>query len=563
MGLRGKTVLYLGLLIFLSLTTLGVYIYWQGQKIVEKSTLDLINKEMAEKGHTLRKNSALVGMVIVAFSLIPIIGFVSRYLIRPILRLSEVAQRMIKGDFAARVDEESGKDEFKILYHAFNAAADFQQNAREKLEKEIAAQTAELTSLNIGLNTRAQQQAAVAELGQDGLAGRDLHWLMEKAVIRIAEILDVEYSKVLELLPDGDGLLLVAGVGWKEGCVGSTTIPVRDKSQAGYTLISDATVIVEDLRTETRFSGPPLLTEHGVVSGMSVIIHGKERPYGVLGAHTTRRRVFTQDDIYFFQAMANILSVAMERKQAGERLHRLNYELEQANRHKSDFLTNMSHELRTPLTAIIGFSELFKDGLVGELTSKQKEYLTDIFTSGHHLLSLINEILDLSKIEAGAVALNLEKMNIPLLLENSFVMVQEKALAYNITLDLKVEGIDQAYVDERKFKQIVYNLLSNAVEFTPDGGKVGIICRPEDEYIYLEIWDTGIGITEKDMKKLFRPFSQLDYSPARKHEGTGLGLAIVKNLVELHGGYVEVKSEAGKGSRFIVRLPYRKEVVGA
>ncbi|MBI3780407.1 MAG: PAS domain S-box protein, partial [candidate division NC10 bacterium] len=180
------------------------------------------------------------------------------------------------------------------------------------------------------LNVHARQQAAVAALGQRALARTDLSILMNDAVALVAHTLDVEFCKVLELLPDGTALLLRAGVGWKDGSVGSATVGAGTDSQAGYTLLSNEPVIVEDLRTEPRFSGPPLLRDHGVVSGMSVIIPGADRPFGVLGAHTTRRRTFTTDESHFLQAVANVLATAVERKRAEEALREMNVALAHA-----------------------------------------------------------------------------------------------------------------------------------------------------------------------------------------------------------------------------------------
>jgi PAS domain S-box-containing protein len=177
------------------------------------------------------------------------------------------------------------------------------------------------------LKARARQQAVVAELGQRALAATDLPTLMNEAVVLVAQTLELEYCKVLELLPNGNALLLRAGVGWEDGCVGHATVSAGSQSQAGYTLLSDEPVIVEDLRTETRFSGPPLLRDHGVVSGMSVIIPGGDRPFGVLGAHTTRRRTFTNDDIHFLQAVANVLASAIDRTWVEEALREMNMAL--------------------------------------------------------------------------------------------------------------------------------------------------------------------------------------------------------------------------------------------
>ncbi len=249
-----------------------------------------------------------------------------------------------------------------------------------------------------------------------------------------------------------------------------------------------------------------------------------------------------------------------QRKEFEQKLKKHATEIEIANKSKSYFLANMSHELRTPLNAIIGFSELLKDEMVGSITPKQKSFINDIFSSGKHLLSLLNDILDISKIEAGKMTLDIEKIDIPLLFESSLSIVKEKAFAHNIRLNLDIkEGVDQIYVDTRKLKQIIYNLLSNAVRFTADGGIVFIKVKKVSDLLEFSVEDTGIGISKENIENLFQPFEQLDNSINKKYEGTGLGLSLVKRLVKLHGGSVEVKSELGKGSCFTVRIPYRIE----
>jgi PAS domain S-box-containing protein len=271
-----------------------------------------------------------------------------------------------------------------------------------------------------------------------------------------------------------------------------------------------------------------------------------------------------------------------ERKRWEHTLQEKNGELERASRMKSEFLATMSHELRTPLNAIIGFSEALKDGLVGDISASQHEYISDIFTSGQHLLSLINDILDLSKVEAGMMALELEPVDINTLLSNSLSIVKEKAAAHNITLEVDLEddlGVPQ--LDMRKTKQIVYNLLSNAVKFSLPGARVDLRARrvgrasvgrmPGDwpmqgfeladneyeDFLEIGVSDSGIGISTANMGKLFQAFSQIDSSLAREYEGTGLGLAMVKQLTELHGGTVAVASAEGLGACFTAWLPLR------
>lgn len=249
-----------------------------------------------------------------------------------------------------------------------------------------------------------------------------------------------------------------------------------------------------------------------------------------------------------------------QRKEFEQKLKKHATEIEIANKSKSYFLANMSHELRTPLNAIIGFSELLKDEMVGSITHKQKSFINDIFSSGKHLLSLLNDILDLSKIEAGKMTLDLEKTDIPLLFESSLSIVKERALRHNIKLNLDIKkDVRQIYVDTRKLKQVIYNLLSNAVKFTPDGGIVFIKVKKVSDLLEFSVEDTGVGISKENIENLFQPFEQLDSSINKKYEGTGLGLSLVKRLVILHGGSVEAKSELGKGSCFTVRIPYRIE----
>jgi PAS domain S-box-containing protein len=265
-----------------------------------------------------------------------------------------------------------------------------------------------------------------------------------------------------------------------------------------------------------------------------------------------------------------------------QRLQLKNLELEEASRMKSEFLANMSHELRTPLNAIIGFSEVLVDGLLGEMTDQQRGFIGDIFSSGKHLLSLINDILDLSKVEAGKMTLDLEPVQVSSMFANSLSIIREKAAARNIRLVMDApKELGSIRSDARKVKQIVYNLLSNAVKFTPDKGEVTLkatrVSREEvgqlsdvsmgrsfplgdnefTDFLKISVTDSGIGISPEGLERLYKPFSQIDSGLARKFEGTGLGLAMVKLLADLHGGAVAVESEVGKGSCFTVWLPFR------
>jgi signal transduction histidine kinase len=275
---------------------------------------------------------------------------------------------------------------------------------------------------------------------------------------------------------------------------------------------------------------------------------------------------FSDKEIDLLKTFADQAVIAIQNARLFHALEDKSRQLEAANRHKSEFLANMSHELRTPLNAIIGFSEVLAEQMFGEVNQKQMEYLQDIHSSGQHLLSLINDVLDLSKIEAGKMELDLSCFDLGLLLEHSATLVRERAQRHGLTLDLEVgDGLAEWVADARKVKQVVVNLLSNAVKFTPNGGRVSVRARHRNgvdgragEWAEVSVSDTGVGIAPEDRALVFEEFRQAGGDVLRKAEGTGLGLALVKRFVELHGGTVSLDSEPGRGSTFRFVLPQRE-----
>lgn len=242
-----------------------------------------------------------------------------------------------------------------------------------------------------------------------------------------------------------------------------------------------------------------------------------------------------------------------------EELGSLYAQLEAANRHKSEFLANMSHELRTPLNAVIGFSEILLQRMFGEMNEKQEEYLRDIRESGAHLLALINDILDLSKIEAGRMELEVADFDLPQTVSNALILVRERAMHRELTLNVTIgDGVATVRGDERKIKQVLLNLLSNAIKFTPEGGRITVHATAGTGCVQVSVTDTGIGIAPEDQGVIFEEFRQVG-SSAAKQEGTGLGLALCRKFIELHGGTIWVSSEAGKGSAFTFALPVARE----
>jgi signal transduction histidine kinase len=276
--------------------------------------------------------------------------------------------------------------------------------------------------------------------------------------------------------------------------------------------------------------------------------------------------------------MVSALSYAQERnRQLLDELKQLNEELEQrvqqrtaelviakdqtelANRAKSDFVANLSHELRTPLTSIVGFAEALQEKYFGDLNEKQVDYIRYIQDNSQHMLSLINEIVDLEKIETGKTEIKISNVKIKILLKKSMSMIEEKAAEHHITLDCELAPeIDDLEVraDELKLQQVVINLLSNAVMFTPDGGHITVRAKLEDKQLMVEVVDTGIGIAPENQKKVFEDFFQVKSDIKDKTPGLGLGLGLCRRLVEMHGGKIWVESEGeGKGSRFIFTIP--------
>jgi len=267
---------------------------------------------------------------------------------------------------------------------------------------------------------------------------------------------------------------------------------------------------------------------------------------------------FSDKELTLLKTFADQAVIAIQNARLFNEIQAKSRELEMANKHKSEFLANMSHELRTPLNAIIGFSEVLSEQMFGEVNDKQLEYLRDIHTSGHHLLTLINDILDLSKIEAGRMELDLASTSLPMLLDNCMTLVRERASRQGLVLVLDVEeDVGDWVADVRKLKQIVINLLSNAVKFTPAGGRVTLRARRLEHAVEIAVVDTGVGIAKDQQALVFEEFRQAGGDYLRKSEGTGLGLALAKRFVELHGGAMRVESEPGRGSTFAFILPER------
>jgi len=268
---------------------------------------------------------------------------------------------------------------------------------------------------------------------------------------------------------------------------------------------------------------------------------------------------FSDKDIALLKTFADQAVIAIQNARLFREIQDKSRQLEIANQHKSEFLANMSHELRTPLNAIIGFSEVLLERLFGDLNEKQDDYLKDIHSSGRHLLNLINDILDLSKVEAGRMELDLSTFDLPTAIANAMTLIRERAQNHGIAMAQDVAPeLGDIVADERKFKQILLNLLSNAVKFTPDGGRIEVKARGTGDNLVVAVHDTGIGIAPEDQEAVFEEFRQVGRNYTSKQEGTGLGLALTRRFVELHGGQINVASKPGEGSTFTFTLPLKR-----
>ena len=409
----------------------------------------------------------------------------------------------------------------------------------------------------------------------------DLSEILNRAVDEVRQIIQAERVLVYQVFPDGVGKAVAESVvdPWKRML--NFTFPAEALSQ-NYSENYDPNN--RDLCLDSMMQ---FMQEYQIRAKLVVPIIQQENQqlWGWLIAHQcSQSRRWESWEITLLQQLAGQLAVAIdqsnlycqlqvelnERKQAeadlyeaNERLRIVNAELARATRLKDEFLANMSHELRTPLNAILGLSEGLLKEIFGSLNEKQKKYVSIIDRSGRHLLDLINDILDLAKIEAGKFELQLSFLSLNYLCDSCLPFVKQQALKKKILLAADVPA-NLAIIegDERRLKQVLINLLSNAVKFTPEGGSVRLEVRADAivEMVAIRVIDTGIGIASEDMDKLFKAFSQIDSSLSRQHEGTGLGLTLVQKIVSLHGGSVTVESKVGQGSCFTVKLPFHQDI---
>jgi signal transduction histidine kinase/DNA-binding response OmpR family regulator len=405
------------------------------------------------------------------------------------------------------------------------------------------------------LDDRVRQQAAVAVLGQRALRNNDVAMLLDHAVTLVAETLEVDYCEFLELLPGHNGLLLCAGSGWKKGNVGITVVDVGIGSQAGYTLLHKEPVIVDDLHKEGRFPATSLLREHNVVSGMSVVVHGRDRALGVLGAHAAKRRIFTKDDVHFLQAVANLIAAAIERKLLEEHTFQAQ-KLEAIEQ----LAGGIAHHFNNLMAAVVGFSDLMLMRIGAD--DPLHRYAEQIKSAADRASALTRQLLDFSRNRPRAP----RDINL-----NGVVKAMEKMLRSllgdHIDLSLLcVPDLHQVKADPVQIEQLIVNLSANSREAMPEGGTLKITTAnitlahkvaaaggevPPGDYVLLAVSDSGVGMSDEVKAHMFEPF----FTTKEAANSTGMGLATCYGIVKQSDGYIDCESRQGKGTTFKIYFP--------
>jgi signal transduction histidine kinase len=487
----------------------------------------------------------------------------ARRMVAPIRVLQEGAARIGAGELGHRIDVRTG-DELETLGEEFNRTAARLEESYANLEQKVEARTRELADANAELNEALEQLKALREVAQAVNSTLDLQTVLNTIAARAVGLSGAsggviydyeeatrEFSHIIGAYGLDDDLrdvLSAAPMRFGEGASGKAVaqrapVQVADVLSGGSYDVDRVRAVFERHGYRSLLA-VPLLFETQIVG--SLVVWGREA-----GG-------FPQEIVELLQTFATQSVLAIQNARLFREIEVKSKELEVASQHKSEFLANMSHELRTPLNAIIGFSEVLTDRMFGELNEKQEEYLRDIYASGTHLLSLINDILDLSKIEAGRMELELTDFDLPTALDNALTLVRERAGRRGITLQTMVDArLGEVRADERKIRQVVLNLLSNAIKFTPEGGRIEVAAVPKEAFVEVSVSDTGVGIAPDDQEAVFEEFRQV-VTADKKAEGTGLGLTLCRKFIELHGGRIWVKSQVGVGSTFTFMIPVRR-----
>ncbi len=481
----------------------------------------------------------ILAVLALAVFVLVAVAVVSRRLVRPMQVLQEGVRRIGEGDLDHRLDISTPRELAQVA-GAFNAMAQRLAESYRTLEQTVADRTMALTALHtisVTVNRSLDPEEILASV-----------------LDRVTVVLNLEGGFIR--LADGKGLTLRAHRGVSAGFVEGAAACAIGEGLSGRVAQNGVPMVSEGLE-ETRET---LLFREGFRVAACVPVTAKGHVLGTLTVASRYPRSFTSQDVQLLTSIGSQLGTALENAGLYERACAMVDEFQQLDRLKTEFLSNVSHELRIPLTSIIGFAELLLERIPGELNAEQEKHLRTMLESGHHLLDMINNLLDLSKIKAGKIDWRAKAFDIRPVIDLAEHTIRPLAVKKHLHLVVDVDDRPTIVLaDEGRLRQVLLNLLSNAVKFTPSGGTVSLSARCVEDAggsaVELRVEDTGIGIAPGDLDRIFNEFHQVDGSPTRDYPGTGLGLSITKQLVELQGGTVSVESRLGEGSRFTVRLP--------
>jgi PAS domain S-box-containing protein len=418
----------------------------------------------------------------------------------------------------------------------------------------ISRDISERKRAQLKLESQERKQAALAELGLRSLSKIEINTLMHETVRLVSQTLNVEYCELLELLPEKNSLILREGVGWKEDAIGKTIVMAGEGSQAGYTLLTAQPVIVENLPEEIRFIPPAFLTEHNIIAGMTVIIYGKDQPYGILGAHVSQPRQFSLEEANFLQSIANILAMAIDNRRLLETETKARQRAEEDTERTIKSLAMVSHELRTPLTSIKGFaSTLLAEDVVWN-AEQQRDFIQTISDEANKLNSFIEQLLEISKMGAGVFKFSITRQPVEDLIATVIAPLQTLTERHNFVVDIP-ETLPDILADTQRVGQVLTNLVENATKYSPAGTAIRLSAQSRESFIEFSVEDEGPGIPLDDREKVFQAFYRVGDKTTLKAKGAGLGLTICQGLVAGQGGRIWVDERPGPGTIIHFTLP--------
>ena len=541
-------------------------IIYAGQKV---GTIQLVMSREIIKKELIVNISVIVNLTLVIIAGISVtsVFITRRYISRPLLELQNSATAIAQGDLEAFIDTSSSdeigslakdldvmRDSIKQLFGELSDSKDKLEEYSRTLEQKVEVRTQELAR-------SVEELKALGEISQAVSSTLDLQKVLATIVAHAADLSGTESGAIYEFDEPSEEFQLRATHRMSEELIQA----IREggvklgETALGWAGVNREAVQIPDILEEPTYPTSEIMKQEGFRALLAVPLLREDR---LIGGLVVRRRApgqFQKETVDLLQTFATQSTLAIQNARLFREIEAKGRELEIASKHKSDFLANMSHELRTPLNAILGYTELILDKIYGDVPENIQEVLERVEKNGRHLLGLINDVLDLSKIEAGQLVLSLDDYSMKEVVHTVFTSVESLAAEKNLELKVSVAPeVAQGKGDHQRISQVFLNLVGNAIKFT-EAGEVRIEATASDDTFVISVSDTGPGLSEADQQMIFEEFHQVDGSSTRKKGGTGLGLSIAKRIVEMHGGRIWVESTEGKGSTFWFTLPVRVE----